>query len=76
MTGRVDGKIAVVTGSTRGLDEGIARPFAEESARVIVMGRKRDAGEAISRSICESGGKSQFIYLDLEDEGSVAGLLA
>ena len=38
-------KVAIVTGSTRGIGEGIARRFAAEGAKVVVTGRKRDLGE-------------------------------
>ena len=50
------GKVALVTGSTRGIGFGIARRFAEHGAKVVVSSRKPDACEAARRTIAESGG--------------------
>jgi meso-butanediol dehydrogenase / (S,S)-butanediol dehydrogenase / diacetyl reductase len=76
MRGRLAGKVAVVTGSTRGIGEGIARLFAEEGAEVIVTGRKQEAGIAIEASIRDAGGHARFLPLDLEQEDSVAAMFA
>jgi 3-oxoacyl-[acyl-carrier protein] reductase len=71
---RLKDKVAIVTGSTRGIGEGIARLFAEEGAQVIVSGRRQEAGEAIARSISAAGGRADFLRMDLEQEDSVAEL--
>lgn len=41
---RLDRKVALVTGSTQGLGEGIARCFAREGARVVIHGRSGEKG--------------------------------
>ena len=43
-TGRLDGEVAVVTGSTTGLGVAIARLFASEGAKVVVAGRNVERG--------------------------------
>jgi 3-oxoacyl-[acyl-carrier protein] reductase len=70
---RLKDKIAVVTGSTRGIGEGIARLFAEEGADVIVSGRREEAGETVARQIREAGGRARFSRMNLEQEDSVSG---
>lgn len=55
LPGRLEGKIAVVTGSTSGIGEGIAGEFAREGARVLISGRNENAGARVIRKLVESG---------------------
>ena len=55
----LSGKIALVTGASRGIGEGIARLLAAQGAHVIVSSRKQDACEAVAASIREAGGKAE-----------------
>lgn len=63
MTGRVQGKVALVTGGGSGLGAGIARRLAEEGATVVVGDIQAEAGAAIA---AEVGG--HFIQQDVTDE--------
>lgn len=52
---RLQGRVAVVTGSTGSMGEGIARRLALEGAAVVVSGRRTEHGEQVVRSICDAG---------------------
>jgi len=51
------GKIAIVTGSTKGIGLAIATRMAEHGATVVISSRKPDACEAVAAGIREKGGK-------------------
>lgn len=53
---RLKDHVSVITGSTSGVGEGIARMFAAEGARVVVSGRDADKGERIVGEIKAAGG--------------------
>jgi NAD(P)-dependent dehydrogenase (short-subunit alcohol dehydrogenase family) len=68
--GRVDGKIALITGGARGLGEATGRLMAKEGATVILTDILDDDGKALAASIQEDGGKAEYIHQDVtvEDE--------
>jgi len=57
----LSGKIAVVTGSTKGIGEAIARRLAEHGAKVVVSSRKADACEKVAAAINEEFGKGKEV---------------
>lgn len=64
------GKRALVTGSSSGLGEAIAKMLAAEGAAVVVHGRDRARSEAVAETIVAAGGKADVVIGDLAVEGS------
>jgi NAD(P)-dependent dehydrogenase (short-subunit alcohol dehydrogenase family) len=48
---RLENQVAVVTGGTRGIGEGIVRRFVEEGAKVVFSGRSSDKGKALEEEL-------------------------
>ena len=64
--GRLDGKVAIVTGGARGQGEAEARLFAAEGAQVVVADVLDAEGAAVAADLGEAGA---FLHLDVTDEG-------
>jgi 3alpha(or 20beta)-hydroxysteroid dehydrogenase len=72
MAGRLDGKVALISGGARGQGEAEARRFVVEGARVVIGDVLVDEGEAVARDL---GDACTFTSLDVTDEASWAGAL-
>jgi 3alpha(or 20beta)-hydroxysteroid dehydrogenase len=64
--GRLDGKVIIVTGGTRGMGEATARGLVREGAKVVFTGRDAEAGRAIEKDI---GDGAVFVEHDVGIEG-------
>jgi gluconate 5-dehydrogenase len=65
------GKVAVVTGASRGLGKPVAKGMADAGAHVVLVARDRDKLEATRAEIEEAGGTATVLALDLSDEASI-----
>ena len=68
MSGRLDGKVAIVTGASSGNGRAIARRFAEEGASITVADVRKDprlGGTPTHDLITEAGGDAQFVETDV-----------
>jgi NAD(P)-dependent dehydrogenase (short-subunit alcohol dehydrogenase family) len=71
----LEGKTAIVTGSSRGIGRAIARRLAEDGARVVLCARTSSALDEVVRTITAASGKAAAIALDLRDADSAARLV-
>ena len=71
MTGRVAGKVAIVTGAGSGIGRVTANVLAREGARVIVADIDGDAGAAVASAIRDAGGEAIEICVDVGEESDV-----
>jgi len=71
----LSGKVAVVTGSSRGIGRAIAKMLAEAGARVAVTSRKAEACEAVAQEITSSGGEAIAVACNVSDKVQVSNLL-
>lgn len=67
--GRLDGKVAVVTGAASGIGAGTVRRFREEGASVILADIQDEAGEALA---AELGNAARYIHCDVTREEDIA----
>jgi 3alpha(or 20beta)-hydroxysteroid dehydrogenase len=72
MTGRLDGKVAVITGGARGQGAAEGRLFAAEGARVVLADVLDDEGAAVAAEI---GDAARYVHLDVTDEAQWAAVV-
>ena len=61
----ITGRVVVITGGTGVLGSCIARHLASEGAKVVILGRRADEGNAIVSDIKEAGGEAMFLTTDV-----------
>ena len=70
MAGRVEGKVALVTGGASGIGRGCAEKLAAEGAIVVVTDLQDAKGAEVVAGIQKAGGKADYLHQDTTDEAA------
>ena len=73
---RLADKVAIVTGSGRGIGKAIARKFAQEKAKVLIVDMDADTAEATAEEIRKAGGQARWRKVDVAREAEVRDTVA
>jgi NAD(P)-dependent dehydrogenase (short-subunit alcohol dehydrogenase family) len=76
MAGRLNGKIAIVTGVASGIGHAAALIFAREGAKVVAADVTEEQGEATVRQIKDAGGEAIFVRCDIAKAADTEALVA
>jgi NAD(P)-dependent dehydrogenase (short-subunit alcohol dehydrogenase family) len=74
--GRVEGKVAIVTGAASGIGRATALLLAREGARVVIADRDGAGAERVAREIEAAGGQAQAARVDVSEEPEVEAMVA
>ncbi len=69
--GRLDNKVAFITGAGSGIARAAARIFAREGAKVVIAEVNSDLGKASEEAVRAAGGEATFVHTDVTREDSV-----
>jgi NAD(P)-dependent dehydrogenase (short-subunit alcohol dehydrogenase family) len=69
--GRLDGKVAIITGAGSGIARAAANIFAREGARIGILELNEELGRACEAEIRAAGGEAGFFRTDVTDDASV-----
>jgi NAD(P)-dependent dehydrogenase (short-subunit alcohol dehydrogenase family) len=72
---KLENKVAIITGSTKGIGAAMAEEFVKEGAKVVVVGTNEARGKAVVEKLTDLGGTAFFQRTDLGDMDSVQALL-
>jgi NAD(P)-dependent dehydrogenase (short-subunit alcohol dehydrogenase family) len=75
MAGRVEGKVALITGGASGIGRATALTFAREGAKLIVADTNEEGGQHTVQMIREHGGEATFVHVDVSKAPAVEAMI-
>jgi NAD(P)-dependent dehydrogenase (short-subunit alcohol dehydrogenase family) len=76
MAGRLQNKVAMITGGNSGIGEATARRFTQEGAKVMILARREAEGRAVQDEIRAQGGDVTFLPCDVTERAAVEAAVA
>ena len=73
--GKLDGKVVVITGASRGIGKAIASAFAAVGAKVVLAARTRETLEQVAADLRKSGAEALAVPTDVTDANAVQRLI-
>lgn len=74
--GRLEGKVAIITGAGKGIGRAAALAFAQEGAKVVIATRSAQPGDETLDMVRQAGGDALMVQTDICNEASLAGMVA
>ena len=72
---KLQDKVAIVTGATKGIGVAVAQEYARERAQVVLAGRTAELGEKVAEGIRQAGGDALFVTADVSQRADVERLV-
>lgn len=71
----MDTPVVLITGALTGIGHATARAFAQEGARIVVSGRRDEAGQALAKELRALGAEADYVQADVRHEDDVRNLV-
>ena len=72
---QLEGKVAIVTGASRGIGAAIARKFCQEGVSVMLCSRSKESVAVVAETLASEGGSAKYTQTDVSNKNDVEALV-